>query len=501
VNIEDYIQRFQDGGSPLSADLPETPDARQARRAGLFAPKFQDGGSPMDPLNPLYITSDPEYSPAALSDMVRKEVKFDPSQYPVEEPSLAQVSMDRLKDMGQGFADIPGFVGNYLVRPDEQGDPSFVSSTDVMSDVVGLGSGMASAIAEDPLGSFLDVIPGVSNYRSLDAANDLYDQASELDKEGDQLGAAKMRSLASFSMTDVFNPIPGSGIAMKGIIAGRLAQKAPQKLSDNRLDILETSPDTAVEQELFREKGSFLGANGERKFEIDTSPAQVDMGEVSMMVAYSSNKNLDQILNFPELYENYPQIANVTIEPGSGDFTAQYYPIKNKIIFNPSKLNPRDRIGFTSAILHEAQHAVQNIEDYLRPEIFRENQISFEEYRGLPTEVEARNVQARFTDPTLRDLPPTYTTDLTTEQFSDVGALRERVNQQSYNELMGLDEPPANIRKPSPEELLQETMERIRQKTINRKEVPRETFLPEDTRGDPFEPEADTRYRQNNPKR
>ena len=78
-----------------------------------------------------------------------------------EEPSLAQVSMDRLKDMGQGFADI-GFVGNYLVRPDEQGDPSFVSPTDVMSDVVGLGSGMASAIAEDPLGSLLDVIPGVS---------------------------------------------------------------------------------------------------------------------------------------------------------------------------------------------------------------------------------------------------------------------------------------------------------------------------------------------------
>ena len=89
MNIEDYIQRFQDGGSPLSADLPETPDARQARRSGFFAPKFQDGCSPMDPSNSLYITSDPEYSPAALSDMVRKEVKFDPSQYPVEDPSLA----------------------------------------------------------------------------------------------------------------------------------------------------------------------------------------------------------------------------------------------------------------------------------------------------------------------------------------------------------------------------------------------------------------------------
>jgi hypothetical protein len=96
VNIEDYIQRFQDGGSPLSADLPETPDARQARRSGLFAPKFQDGGSPGF-ANPLYITSDPEYSPAALSDMVRREVRFDPSQYPVEEPS---------NDMGQEDEDL-----------------------------------------------------------------------------------------------------------------------------------------------------------------------------------------------------------------------------------------------------------------------------------------------------------------------------------------------------------------------------------------------------------
>lgn len=461
---------------------------------------FQNGGAALSPYDPLYIQED--YRPEVVSDMVRREVSFDPSEYSTEKPSMSEASMDRLRDIGQGFSDIPEFVGNYLIQPDEKGMPSFIPGKELASDVLGIGKGVATSFLEDPTSFALDLIPGVSNVRSYIDSNALYEQATELDKAGDQVGAAKTRSLASLSMTDVFNPIPGSGIALKGIIAGRLAQKAPQKLSDNRLDILERSPDAAVEQELFKEKGSFLGANGERQFEIDTSPAQVDMGEVSMMLAYSSNKNLDQILNFPELYENYPQLADVTVEPGSGDFTAQYYPTKNKIIFNPSELNPRDKVGFTSAILHETQHAVQNIEDYLRPEIFRENEISLEEYFGLPTEVEARNVQARFTDPSLRDLPPTYTTDLTAEQFSDVGALRDRVNEQSYNEwLMGLDEPPASIRNPNFEELLQQTMERIRQKTINRKEVPRETFLPEESRGDPFEPEADTRYRQNNPKR
>ena len=105
MNLEDYIQRFQDGGAPLSADLPETPDARQARRAGLFAPKFQDGGSPGF-ANPLYITSDSKYSPAALSDMVRREVRFDPSQYSVDDSSMDQVSMDRLNDMGQEDEDV-----------------------------------------------------------------------------------------------------------------------------------------------------------------------------------------------------------------------------------------------------------------------------------------------------------------------------------------------------------------------------------------------------------
>lgn len=477
----------------------------KASNAALFKKflsqkSFQDGGAALSFSDPLYIQED--YRPEVLSDMVRREVRLDPSDYPTEDQSMSEMTMDRLRDIGQGFSDIPEFVGNYLIQPDEKGMPSFIPGKELTGDVLGVGKGIVTAFTEDPASFALDLIPGVSNIRSYMDSNALYEQATELDKSGDPLGAAKMRSLASFSMTDVFNPIPGSGIAMKGIIAGKLAQKAPQKLSDNRLDILERTPDKAIEQELFREKGSFLGEDGERKFEIDTSPAQVDMGEVSMMVAYGSNKNLDQILNFPELYENYPQLADVTVEPGSGDFTAQYYPIKNKIIFNPSELNPRDKVGFTSAILHETQHAVQNIEDYLRPEIFRENEISLEEYLGLPTEVEARNVQLRFTDPSLRDLPPTYTTDLTADQFSDVGALRERVNEQSYNELlMGLDEPPASIRKPSPEDLLQETMERIRQKTINRKKVPRETFLPEESRGDPYEPEADTRYRQNNPKR
>jgi len=460
---------------------------------------FKDGGAALDPSDPLYIQED--YRPEVLSDMVRRDVKFDASKYPAEEENALDSVMQRIKDMGQGFADIPEFVGNYLVRPDERGMPSFVSPSEVGQDIMDIGSGMATGIQEDPTGFMLDMIPGISNVRSFMDSNTLYEQATELDKAGDQVGAAKARSLASLSMTDVFNPIPGSKNVIKGIIAGKKAQKAPEKLSDARLDILETSPDTALEQELFREKGSFVGANGERQFEIETSPAQVDMNEVSMMMAYGSAKNLNQVLDLPELFENYPQLSGVKVELGSGNFTAQYLPSENKIILNPFDLDPDDKVGFTSAILHETQHAVQNIEDYLRPELFREKEISFEEYRGLPTEVEARNVQARFTDSTLRDLPPTLTTDLIPEQFSDVRALRERVNQQRYDELMGLEEPPANIRNRSPEELIQETMERIRQRSINRENVPRGTSLPESRRVDPFESEADTRYRQKNPKR
>lgn len=485
---------------------------------------FNNGGVALDPSDPLYIQED--YRPEVLSDMVRRDVKFDASKYPAEEENALDSVMQRIKDMGQGFADIPEFVGNYLVRPDERGMPSFVLPSEVGQDVMDIGTGMATGIQEDPTGFMLDMIPGVSNVRALMDSNVLYEQATELDKAGDQVGAAKARSLASFSMTDVFNPIPGSRTAIKGIIAGRNARRAPEKLSDSRLDVLEeepelgiptveareryaeqiTSGDNPLEQEVFRETGAFIGADGTRKFEIDTSSASVDLEKIKDLYMFSSTKRLPEVLDLPELYENYPQLQDTRIVfdssiPGE----AQYRARANEIAINP---NPEDltQETITSTILHEAQHGVQNIEGVLSKELFLEDDITFDEYFRLPTEVEARNVQARFERPRYKEVLPEVSAEYTLDEMSDVDALRARVNKKAFDELMGqnpLDDFPSFSRTdPGSSDMLDEVMRRMRQNMINRgNNVSRGTFRPEGQRGDPFEPEADTRYRQNNPKR
>jgi hypothetical protein len=484
---------------------------------------FNNGGVALDPSDPLYIQED--YRPEVLSDMVRRDVKFDASKYPAEEENALDSVMQRIKDMGQGFADIPEFVGNYLVRPDERGMPSFVSPSEVGQDVMDIGTGMATGIQEDPTGFMLDMIPGVSNVRSLMDSNVLYEQATELDKAGDQVGAAKARSLASFSMTDVFNPIPGSRTAIKGIIAGRNARRAPEKLSDSRLDVLEEKPDLGIptveareryadqivsgdnplEQEVFRETGAFIGADGTRKFEIDTSSASVDLEKIKDLYMFSSTKRLPEVLDLPELYENYPQLQDTRIVFDSSiPGIAQYRGRANEIAINPKPEDLTQEI-ITSTILHEAQHGVQNIEGVLSRELFLEDDITFDEYSRLPTEVEARNVQARFEEPRYKEVLPEVSAEYTLEEMSDVDALRARANKKDFDELMGnpLDDFPSFSRTdPGSSDMLDEVMRRMRQNMINRgNNVSRGTSRPEGQRGDPFEPEADTRYRQNNPKR
>jgi hypothetical protein len=357
-------------------------------------------------------------------------------------------------------------------------------------------------------------------------SNALYEQATELDKAGDQVGAAKARSLASFSMTDVFNPIPGSRTAIKGIIAGRNARRAPEKLSDSRLDVLEEEPvlgiptveareryadqivsgDNPLEQEVFRETGAFIGADGTRKFEIDTSSASVDLEKIKDLYMFSSTKRLPEVLDLPELYENYPQLQDTRIVfdssiPGE----AQYRARANEIAINPNPENLTQET-ITSTILHEAQHGVQNIEGVLSRELFLEDDITFDEYFRLPTEVEARNVQARFERPRYKEVLPEVSAEYTLDEMSDVDALRARVNKKAFDELMGqnpLDDFPSFSRTdPGSSDMLDEVMRRMRQNMINRgNNVSRGTSRPEGQRGDPFEPEADTRYRQNNPKR
>lgn len=386
--------------------------------------------TPLLPSDPLFIQDDLGYSPEVLSDMQAADVTFDPSLYPPlppEEPDMIDFAKDRLIDVGQGFADIPGFVANYFVQPDEQGQPSFISPQEFGQDVKNVGMAMGQAIAEDPVGFALDITPGISNVRAGMEANRLYEQANVQEAQGDEVGAAKTRSMASLTTTDMLNPVP-TAFAYKAIFAGPMAQKAPQKLSDKRLDQLEEVSDDTLAQEVFEDTNAFIGLNGKRQFEIDTSNANVDMSWFHHMYQhYSQNqlpRVLPEILNFPELYENYPQLKDVKVELDlSMDSQGIYYPRTKTMKFNLNRLDP-DNQTMTSTVLHETQHAVQDIEGDLLQGSYPSDKLSFSQYERLPIEVDARNVQKRFEFPQKKDELPKFTQGVNVDELTDVPALR-----------------------------------------------------------------------------
>ena len=386
---------------------------------------------PLLPSDPLFIQDDLGYSPEVLSDMQAADVTFDPSLYPPlppEEPDMIDFAKDRLIDVGQGFADIPGFVANYFVQPDEQGQPSFISPQEFGQDVKNVGMAMGQAIADDPVGFALDITPGISNVRAGMEANRLYQQADEQEAQGDEVGAAKTRSMASLTMTDMLNPVP-TGLAVKGIFAGPMAQKAPQKLSDKRLDTLEEVSDDTLAQEVFEDTNAFIGLNGKRQFEIDTSNASVDMDRIQNMYRFHRPEQeprvLPEILNFPELYENYPQLKDVKVELDLGmDSQAIYYPRIKTMKFNLNQIEP-DNQTMTSTVLHETQHAVQDIEGDLLQGSYPSDKLSFSQYQKLPIEVDARNVQKRFEFPQKKTELPQFTQGVNVDELTDVPALRK----------------------------------------------------------------------------
>lgn len=134
--------------------------------------------------------------------------------------------------------------------------------------------------------------------------------------------------------------------------------------------------------------------------------------------------NLSDILIHPELYDNYPNLANIPtiVKSGAGNrVSGSFNPDTGEIrAYGPS---PQDVL---STLLHESQHAIQDVEGFapggsvegasdllarLAPNV--EDQLSlpqpFDIYSALAGEVEARNVQMRSKLNTLypnKNLPP-----------------------------------------------------------------------------------------------
>ena len=482
---------------------------------------FQMGGEVMKELestDPLFIHEDEGYNTAVLSDMVKRdideeEVLVGMAEVPLEEERISDIALDRLKAAGQGFKDAPGFVANYLLDFDEKGQITPISASELGFDALNLGKGILSYAQEDPLGFTLDMIPGISNIRAGQDANALYAQAEELEEEGDFLGAAKTRSLATLSTADMFNPLPG-GVFLKGIIAGPMARRGSQRLNDPRLKEIEESGEagittfnqspTLLEESVFNETGAFIGADGKPKFEIDTSNVTVDKDKLLGLYMYGGSLGkaaeapLSQIIEFPELFENYPQLSDMPVrfkplQGNIGRYTPDMDPrfrLPKGIDIDLHKIPTQDLKGTASALLHEVQHAVQDIEGFLQRGSVPSDLMTRNEYLGLPLEIEARNVQRRFEDPTLRTQLPETTVDIFPDTASDPQTLKMRDSVPTI--LESRSKPPVSPRQMEldvtlPEPVINDTPPRTRGI---------EGILDEGRRVDPYEHPLDTRDRR-----
>lgn len=117
---------------------------------------------------------------------------------------------------------------------------------------------------------------------------------------------------------------------------------------------------------IWDDKGLYKGPDGEWRFEIDDSKARV-----KRLPRPGSEQALDSYIEHPELFEQYPLGGmNVTYDPRPSGMAGYYRPPEYQgypgSIVVHSRDYAEDPQKFMSLLLHEGQHAIQNMEKFTK---------------------------------------------------------------------------------------------------------------------------------------
>lgn len=129
---------------------------------------------------------------------------------------------------------------------------------------------------------------------------------------------------------------------------------------------------------IWKETGWTVGDDGLWRFEIDTSNAQLMIDELRL-VRETDIYRLDQVLEFPALFEAYPQLASIPTDVARGAYAGSWVR-RQEMVSAPPSSNPLDQVPLVwvpriivragskgdalSILLHEVQHAIQDIESF-----------------------------------------------------------------------------------------------------------------------------------------
>lgn len=158
-------------------------------------------------------------------------------------------------------------------------------------------------------------------------------------------------------------PFNQSGPATLGTFAG-LGSKTANRLNAGLARDMEAAGKSP--EEILNATGWFRGAEGRQRYEINDAAARMklpmdDILESPLFGKAKGNYVLQDVLDHPELYKAYPELASVPFvkRPGFLDFGGlQGWRGENQIGLTPYTKDP------LGTLLHEAQHYIQEKEGF-----------------------------------------------------------------------------------------------------------------------------------------
>ncbi|TWO30725.1 hypothetical protein XK09_01025 [Campylobacter lanienae] len=158
----------------------------------------------------------------------------------------------------------------------------------------------------------------------------------------------------------------------------------------------EMAKNGADESEIWAKTGWYKDIDKKWKFEINPKGAELD---ISALKKAKPNK-LGDILKDDELFKAYPQVKDLSILPtqtkdGANAIYHEAFGSRQKaIFFDYDYLQNATNDELKSTLYHEIQHAIQSIEGFASGG--NTQKLSYEEYKNLAGESEARNVEKRL---------------------------------------------------------------------------------------------------------
>lgn len=170
-----------------------------------------------------------------------------------------------------------------------------------------------------------------------------------------------------------------------GVFGGRLAQTADHAALTKAETMFSKGSGS---QKIYEETGWFRGADGKWRFEIDDSASRLKFD--GSLPNQPTQGVLGDHLTHPDLFAAYPELAQLQSKVGVGNNAGRYYPpqMLDDAAIQTLATNPNTG---RSVMLHEVQHAIQDIEN-----LAKGSSAKGADYSLSAGENEARNVQRRL---------------------------------------------------------------------------------------------------------